>query len=155
MKKIIAISTFILTTILIGCKKYEEDKGLQLRTVKNRLKGDWSLDHYFVNEVEKNSSFVSFNFNIAKDLTINGISVYTNNGYGDDYIGIFENTSVYSPEYGIQGAEGLIAGKEKNLFFIGLNTQSTLFEIVSLTKDKLVLEIYGGSAERFEFKKDN
>jgi hypothetical protein len=60
MKKLIialCTLTFISTTILTSCKKYEDGPAFSLRTKKARLQGDWKIDSFSIDGVDYTDDF--------------------------------------------------------------------------------------------------
>lgn len=45
---LLSLLGFVFTT----CKKYPEDRGLQLKTVKDRIDGEWKIDRIEINDVD-------------------------------------------------------------------------------------------------------
>ncbi len=161
MKKfflICLVSFFALTS----CQKYEKDDGVQWRTVKNRIKGNWILDQYSVSDEFKSKELISFNFSVGKKCELTNLSINPNEekGYGDGYSGAFENDTPYLY---IENGDGYLTfPHKKTLILETFNNVFLEFEIKSLTKDQLILQINNPlkngviepSEERFYFKKD-
>lgn len=53
---LIALAAAFVVPVLDSCKKGEEDPALSLKSRKGRLKGEWKVDSYEVNEVDESSN---------------------------------------------------------------------------------------------------
>ena len=147
-----------------GCKKYDEDDKSYFRTPKQRLRGSWVMQHYFVNGVEQSNGLITFNFNVqkAKSPDIVGLSIHPFEGYGDDYTGFMSEENELSSEIVIYDGDGEISKNKEEIIMNPRDDIKIPFKILSLTKDKLVLTVQStgnqakpGALERFEFEKYN
>lgn len=50
---------FLLTTVLLGCKKYPEGPAFTLRSKEERLANNWVIDKYLENDNDLTESFKS------------------------------------------------------------------------------------------------
>ena len=95
MKKLITVLcalAFISTTLLTSCKKYVDGPAISLRSKKARLQGDWQIDSYSVNGVDKTSELktlygANFRWDIEKDGHYKMSGTFTSSGtwkFGED-----------------------------------------------------------------------
>ena len=63
MKKIAIFSVAVLMIggiTLTSCKKYEDGPSITLLTKKMRLDGEWKVDSYYINDVDKTTDYRNF-----------------------------------------------------------------------------------------------
>jgi len=70
MKKIVI--AFLASILLMSCKKYDEGPAFSLRSVSERITGDWILENYLINNEDSTTFYISlvgnceYSFHITK-----------------------------------------------------------------------------------------
>ena len=68
--KILCAGTALCLLAIAGCKKYEEGPSFSLRSKTSRLAGEWELEKYYENGVDKTTEYLdggSESYKIDKD----------------------------------------------------------------------------------------
>lgn len=134
MNKKIIMALFCLTTLVIGCKKYEDGPMFNLRSKKARVANTWIVSQYLLNNKDLTEDMSKKNLLYVLETTKDG---------------------VYSSYY--PGAKNFIAkGKwmfssdNKNLILIASTNKTETFEIHKLTEKELHLVLMSNSGKTKE-----
>ncbi|HQQ94129.1 MAG TPA: hypothetical protein PLQ93_06210 [Bacteroidia bacterium] len=95
MKKtsaMLLLSAGLILGSLSSCKKYEDGPAVSLLSKKTRISGEWTLESYMLNEVDKTADYLTavganYMLEIEKDGSYKVAGIFADNGtwvFGED-----------------------------------------------------------------------
>ncbi len=144
MKKLIVLS-LLISSVLISCKKYEDDSGIQLATAKHRIMKEWVIVSYHENDKDQTAWFNTIMPNYS--LTLSKTGDFASHATGSYSIGNY----MVPIEINEKGKWEF--GAHKNCFQLNYVSGASIpYEILKLSKTELWCRELNNPEKEYRYK---